>query len=121
MKYIHNVIPYDSNPEGIGGSTDVGDVSYTVPTAGLRGATWVPDTPAHRWQALAAGGTSIGLKGMMQAAKAMTLSGIELLESNGLISKIKKEFIDIRGQDFKYIPLLGDREPALDYRNKNLS
>ena len=117
MKYIHNVAPYDSNPEGIGGSTDVGDVSYTVPTAGLRGATWVPGTPAHSWQAVAAGGTSIGLKGMMQAAKAMTLSGIELLESNGLISKIKKEFIDIRGQDFKYIPLLGDREPALDYRN----
>ena len=117
MKYIHNVAPYDSNPKGIGGSTDVGDVSYTVPTAGLRGATWVPGTPAHSWQAVAAGGTSIGIKGMILAAKALTLSGIELLESNGLISKIKKEFIDIRGKDFKYIPLLGEREPALDYRN----
>ena len=117
MKYIHNVAPYDSNPKGIGGSTDVGDVSYTVPTAGLRGATWVPGTPAHSWQAVAAGGTSIGIKGMILAAKALTLSGIELLESNGLISKIKEEFIDIRGKDFKYIPLLGEREPALDYRN----
>ena len=117
MKYIHDVAPYDMNPKGIGGSTDVGDVSYTVPTAGLRGATWVPGTPAHSWQAVAAGGTSIGLKGMMQAAKALTLSGIELLEKPELIIKIKKEFKEIRGEDFNYIPLLGDREPALDYRN----
>ena len=117
MKYIHNVAPYDVNPEGIGGSTDVGDVSYTVPTAGLRGATWVPGTPAHSWQAVAAGGTTIGLKGMMQAAKALTLSGIELLEKTEIIGKIKEEFDEIRGEDFNYVPLLGDREPALDYRN----
>ena len=117
MKYIHNVAPYDVNPQGIGGSTDVGDVSYTVPTAGLRGATWVPGTPAHSWQAVAAGGTTIGLKGMMQAAKALTLSGIELLEKTEIIGKIKEEFNEIRGEDFNYVPLLGDREPALDYRN----
>ena len=117
MKYIHNVAPYDVNPQGIGGSTDVGDVSYTVPTAGLRGATWVPGTPAHSWQAVAAGGTTIGLKGMMQAAKALTLSGIELLEKTEIIGKIKEEFDEIRGEDFNYVPLLGDREPALDYRN----
>jgi aminobenzoyl-glutamate utilization protein B len=54
---------------------------------------------------------------MMQAAKALTLSGIELLEKPELIIKIKKEFKEIRGEDFNYIPLLGDREPALDYRN----
>ena len=117
MKYIHNVAPYDVNPQGIGGSTDVGDVSYTVPTAGLRGATWVPGTPAHSWQAVAAGGTTIGLKGMMQAAKALTLSGIELLEKTEIIGKIKEEFDEIRGEDFNYVPLLGDREPALNYRN----
>jgi aminobenzoyl-glutamate utilization protein B len=117
MKYIHNVAPYEVDPQGIGGSTDVGDVSYTVPTAGLRGATWVPGTPAHSWQAVAAGGTTIGLKGMMQAAKALTLSGIELLEKNEIIRKIKEEFDEIRGKDFNYVPLLGDREPALDYRN----
>ena len=77
----------------------------------------MPGTPAHSWQAVAAGGTSIGIKGMMQAAKALTLSGIELLENSELINKIKKEFNEIRGEDFKYIPLLGEREPALDYRN----
>ena len=51
------------------GSTDVGDVSWVVPTAGIRTATWVPGTAAHSWQAVAAGGTSIGLKGTELAAK----------------------------------------------------
>ena len=51
------------------GSTDVGDVSWNVPTTGLRTATWVPGTPVHSWQAIAAGGTSIGTKGMHIAAK----------------------------------------------------
>lgn len=48
-------------PEQHYGSTDVGDVSWTVPTVGVNTATWVPGTPAHSWQAAAAGGMSIGL------------------------------------------------------------
>ena len=116
MKYIHNVAPYDINVKA-GGSTDVGDVSYTVPTAGLRAATWVPGTPSHSWQAVAAGGTSIGIKGMMKAAKVLTLTGMQLLENPKLIEKIQKEFNEIRGEKFNYVPLLGNRSPALDYRN----
>ena len=99
------------------GSTDVGDVSFTVPTVGLDTATWVPGTPAHSWQAVAAGGTSIGKKGMMVAAKTLTLTAIELLQNKDLVSKAKAEFLGRRGADFKYIPLLGDRAPALEYRN----
>src|SRR5690606_7555089 len=44
-------------------STDVGDVSWVAPTVGLNTATWVPGTPAHSWQAVAAGGIGIGYKG----------------------------------------------------------
>lgn len=98
------------------GSTDVGDVSFVVPTVGLNTATWVPGTPAHSWQAVAAGGTSIGHKGMMVAAKTMALAAIELYENPGLIKEAKKEFEERRGADFEYTPLLGDRSPALDYR-----
>ena len=116
LDHVQGVAPYDINAKA-GGSTDVGDVSYAVPTAGLRGATWVPGTPAHSWQAVAAGGTSIGIKGMMTAAKVLALTGIQLFEDPSLIDEIQTEFKRIRGEDFKYIPLLGDREPALDYRN----
>ena len=61
-----------------GGSTDVGDVSWTVPTVGLGAATWIPGTSAHSWQAVACGGTEIGIKGLMVAAKTMALTAIDL-------------------------------------------
>ena len=98
------------------GSTDVGDVSFTVPTAGMGSATWVPGTPAHSWQAVAAGGTDIGNKGMMVAAKTIALTAIDLILNPSIILKAKEELNQKRGSDFKYTPLLGDRKPALDYR-----
>ncbi|WP_421803217.1 amidohydrolase [Flagellimonas sp.] len=98
------------------GSTDVGDVSYTVPTAGLGTATWVPGTPAHSWQAVAAGGMSIGSKGMMVAAKTLALTAMDIFENPKTVETAKKELEERRGKDFKYIPMLGNRPPALDYR-----
>lgn len=99
------------------GSTDVGDVSFTVPTVGMSTATWVPGTAAHSWQAVAAGGTTIGTKGMMVAAKVLTLTAIDIFKDKNLISAAHNEFMERRGADFRYIPLVGDREPALEYRN----
>jgi aminobenzoyl-glutamate utilization protein B len=99
------------------GSTDVGDVSWTVPTAGFSTATWVPGTPAHSWQAVAAGGMSIGFKGMQNAAKVLALTAIELYEKPQHIAAAKAEFAERRGKDFEYRSLVGDRKPPLDYRN----
>jgi aminobenzoyl-glutamate utilization protein B len=98
------------------GSTDVGDVSYNVPTAGIGVATWVPGTPMHSWQAVACGGTEIGTKGMMVAAKALANTGIELFNDSTLINKAQAEFRQKKGE-YKYKALLGDRKPALDYRD----
>jgi aminobenzoyl-glutamate utilization protein B len=97
-------------------STDVGDVSWVVPTVGLGTATWVPGTAAHSWQAVAAGGTSIGFKGMMMAAKTMALTVTDLFSNPVLIEESWKEFRKRRGENFKYEALIGDRKPALDYR-----
>ncbi|MDG1911648.1 MAG: amidohydrolase [Flavobacteriaceae bacterium] len=115
-QYTEWVAPYSSSSKA-GGSTDVGDVSFAVPTAGLRAATWVPGTPAHSWQAVAAGGTDIGNKGMMVAAKTLALTAMQLIDSPKIIVKAKEEFLQKRGPDFKYKPMLGDRKPALNYRN----
>lgn len=97
-------------------SADTGDVSWTVPTAGIGAATWVPGTPPHSWQAVAAGGTSIGYKGMMVAAKTLALAAIDIYQNPALLDPVKEEFRSRRGEDFQYQALLGDREPALDYR-----
>ena len=98
-------------------STDVGDVSWVVPTIGLSTATWVPGTPPHSWQAVAAGGTSIGSKGMILAAKTMALTAIDLFSDPLKIEAGRKEFLEKRGRDFKYEALIGDRKPALNYRD----
>jgi aminobenzoyl-glutamate utilization protein B len=97
-------------------SSDAGDVSWTVPTSTLSAATWIPGTAAHSWQAIAAGGTSIGAKGMMVAAKTLALSAVTLYESPERVAEIRAEFAEQRGPDFQYDPLLGDRDPPLDYR-----
>jgi aminobenzoyl-glutamate utilization protein B len=110
------VKPMSRTEDSGGGSTDVGDVSYAVPTVGLRAATWVPGTPAHSWQAVACGGTEIGTKGMMVAAKTMALTAIDLFTTPVLIEKAKAEFIKNKG-DYQYKALLGDRKPALNYRD----
>jgi aminobenzoyl-glutamate utilization protein B len=98
------------------GSTDVADVSWTVPTVGLRTATWVPGTPSHSWQATAAGGMSIGYKGMNVASQTLALMGRELFTRPRLIAAARAEFEKRREPDFQYKPMLGDRAPALDYR-----
>lgn len=99
-----------------GGSTDVGDVSWVVPNSGLSTATWVPGTPAHSWQAVAAGGMSIGHKGMVNAAKALAMSVQDLMTRPELIGAARAEFDRKRGAAFVYAPLIGDRKPPLDYR-----
>ncbi len=98
------------------GSTDVGDISWAVPTAGFNTASWVPGTGAHTWQAVAAGGMSIGSKGMMAAAKTLVSTAIDLFMDPEIIEQARQELMEKRGEDFQYRPLLGDRDPPLDYR-----
>lgn len=112
----NEIAPFEVVEKGSGGSTDVGDISWVVPTAGMSAATWVPGTSAHSWQAVAAGGMSIGHKGMLVAAKTIALAAIEIIQNPELATKAKEELLKRRGKDFTYEALLGDREPPLDYR-----
>lgn len=114
LDYTSKILPYELRDGSA--STDVGDVSWNVPTVGLATATWVPGTAAHSWQAVACGGTSIGIKGMMVAAKTMAITGYDLFKSPRAIEEAKTEFEKKRGENFAYEPLLGNRPPALDYR-----
>ncbi|HRW99280.1 MAG TPA: amidohydrolase [Cyclobacteriaceae bacterium] len=97
-------------------STDVGDISWLVPTVGLGTATAVPGTPGHSWQNVACSGMSIGFKGMINAAKVMAMTGIDLYMNPATLVKAREEFEAKRGKDFKYESLVGDREPPLDFR-----
>lgn len=103
-------------PRAVRSSSDVGDVSWLVPTAGFYAATWVPGTGTHSWQAVAAGGTSIGTKGMGVAARTLALTAARLYEEPALIAAAQAELEAARGADYVHRPLLGDRQPPLDYR-----
>ncbi|MCE2454245.1 MAG: amidohydrolase [Gemmatimonadetes bacterium] len=111
-----SIQPFYVTEEGSGGSTDVADVSWMVPTAGMNAATWVPGTSAHSWQAVAAGGTSIGNKGMVVAAKTLAMTAIDLFTDPDLVARAKVEHRSRIPEDWTYEPLLGDRPPPLDYR-----
>lgn len=100
------------------GSTDVGDVSWIVPTAEFNAATYVPGTPAHSWQAVACAGSSIGRKGMVLAARTLALSGIDLFTKPQLVEAAKADF-EKRRSGFEYrsrIP--ADQKAPLNYRDK---
>jgi aminobenzoyl-glutamate utilization protein B len=102
---------------GVGGaSTDLADVSWNVPTAQVVAATFVPGVPAHSWQATACAGGTIGVKGMMVAAKTMALTTVDLFTDPAHIQKARAEFDQKRGAGFVYKTRLADRKPALDYR-----
>lgn len=100
-------------------SSDVGDVSWVTPTASIAAATWVPGTVAHSWQAVASGGSSIGVSGMLVAAKTMAISAMELFTNPILLQKAKEEKLKRTGADFKYKSLVGDRLPPFNFMSGN--
>lgn len=116
LESTNEIMPFTIREGGSGGSTDVADISWVVPTVGLATATWVPGTAAHSWQAVAAGGTSIGHKGMMVAAKTMAGAAIDFFTNQAVIKDAWNELKRRRGENFQYEALLGNRPPALDYR-----
>jgi aminobenzoyl-glutamate utilization protein B len=100
-------------------STDAGDVSWIVPMISMSTATWPPGTPGHSWQAVAAGGTSMGIKGMTVASKTMAMTVIDIYKDPSIVDKAKAELDKRRGANFVYKPIIGDRKPALDYAGEH--
>jgi aminobenzoyl-glutamate utilization protein B len=99
------------------GSTDVSDVSWVVATGGFTTSCWVPGTPAHSWQAVAAGGTTIGKKGMVLAARVMSATALDLFRDEKLVRAAQAEFRQ-RLDGRSYTPLiLPGQPPPLDYRD----
>jgi aminobenzoyl-glutamate utilization protein B len=99
------------------GSTDVGDVSWQVPTTGFTTACWVPGTPAHSWQAVAAGGSSIGRKGLNLAARVLAASAWDLYTKPDLLRDGKLEHARrIGDQGYRSLMVKGQK-PSLDYRD----
>ena len=102
---------------GGGQSDDTGDVSQVVPLCRIQ--TCAGPTALHTWHFASICGTSIGTKAMLNAAKTICLTFIELYENPKELKKIREEWESVQGKDYKYECLVGDAPPALEYfRNK---
>ncbi|MDA0589010.1 MAG: amidohydrolase [Planctomycetota bacterium] len=98
------------------GSTDVGDVSWLVPTTGFTTACWVPGTSAHSWQAVAAGGTTIGRKGMNLAARVLAASAWDFMTNPQVIQEAHAEHNRRLGAREYNSLMEPGQKPPLDYR-----
>jgi aminobenzoyl-glutamate utilization protein B len=83
----------------VGGSTDVGDVSYLVPEITLLATTAPYESPWHSWVVVASGGMSIGHKGMLFASKSLGTTMVDLFEKAALRKEIKEEFLKRKGKE----------------------
>ncbi|RAN86542.1 amidohydrolase [Bacillus sp. SRB_28] len=85
------LLPYINKTFSMSGSTDVGDVSWVVPTAQCATSCFAIGTQLHSWQAVAQGGTSIGHKGMLHAGKVMAATAVEILLRPEVVNQAKAE------------------------------
>ena len=85
------IIPEDAGPEGGIGSTDVGDVSWVVPTVQARGATYAVGTPGHSWQLTAQGKLPAAHKGLVHVAKVMAGTALDVIRDEALLARAKAD------------------------------
>jgi aminobenzoyl-glutamate utilization protein B len=109
-----DVVSIDSSEGSSPYASDVGDVSWNLPTVNFLAATFVPGTAAHSWQAAACAGSSIGRKGMLVAARTLALSAIDLLEHPAEIDAAKSSFEKRRGERHWITRIPQDAKPSLD-------
>lgn len=108
------LVPPTGKGRAGGGSTDVGDVSWIVPTVQMSAATVPLGCPGHSWQNCASSGSSIGNKAMLVAAKTMALCGWDLVQHPEEIAKAKSEFDELTKDSPYKCPFPKDRELPLN-------
>ncbi|MDQ6661589.1 MAG: amidohydrolase, partial [Chloroflexota bacterium] len=105
--------PFGDESDSMGASTDVGDVSWNVPTMGCGMPTMPLEVSVHTWAATASHGTSIGLKGAIYAARTLAWTGLDILTDAGLREAARADF-ERRVKEHPYIsPLSSEMKHPL--------
>ena len=113
-----SIVPFHEQLSSAGGGADdTGDVSQVVPLC--RVETCASPMTAHTWPFACISGTTIGTKAMLNAAKTIYLTFVELYQNPEELKKIRQEWESVQGKDYKHECLVGNEPPALEYfRNK---
>jgi aminobenzoyl-glutamate utilization protein B len=107
------IVPLDARRNPAIGSTDVGDVSWVVPTVQAHAPTVAIGTPFHTWQVVAQGKTPAAHKAMVQVAKAMAATGAAVLSDPDLLAAAKADLAARTGETGYVSPLPAGVEPPL--------
>jgi aminobenzoyl-glutamate utilization protein B len=98
-----------------GGSDDIGDVSWTVPTITIRYPSNIPDLPGHNWTDAIAMATPIAHKGVVSGAKVVAMTTLDILTDAKLRQAARDYFTNIQTKTQKYVPMIGaDDKPAIE-------
>jgi len=89
-----------------GGSDDIGDVSWNVPTVTLRYPANIPGLPGHNWSSAIASATPIAHKGVVAGAKVQAMTVLDLLTRPELVTQAWDYFKNVQTKDVKYVPFL---------------
>ncbi len=107
------LVPFDAKRDPAVGSTDVGDVSWVVPTVQAHAPTVAIGTPFHTWQVVAQGRSPAAHKAMVQVAKAMAATGAALVRDPDLLAEAKADLAARIGPRGYTSPLPAEVEPPL--------
>jgi aminobenzoyl-glutamate utilization protein B len=120
LDMLRGGIDPDRNPGG--GSDDIGDVSWTVPTVTLRFPSNIPNLPGHNWSSAIAMATPIAHKGATAGAKVVAMTALDLIGQPALVDSAWSYFRNVQTKDRKYIPFIGPEDkPAIELNTEILA
>lgn len=103
-----------------GGSDDIGDVSWNVPTVTLRYPSNVRGLQGHHWSSAMAMATPIAHKGAVAGAKVIATTMLDLVQSETLLEEAQAYFDDVQTVDEEYIPFIGQDDPPAIEKNADI-
>ena len=103
-----------------GGSDDIGDVSWNLPTASLRYPSNIPDLPGHNWADAIAMATPIAHKGATAGAKVMAATMLDFLLRPELVERAWEYFRTVQTKDERYVPFLSAGDPPPTWMNREV-
>ena len=104
-----------------GGSDDIGDISWNLPTVYLRYPANIPNLPGHSWANAVAMATPIAHKGSTAGAKVQAMTALDFLLTSALVRQAWEYFREVQTREVKYTPLIGPADqPAIDLNKEKM-
>jgi aminobenzoyl-glutamate utilization protein B len=101
-----------------GGSDDIGDISWTVPTVSLQYPSNIPNLPGHNWANAISMATPIAHKGATAGAKAQAMMMLDILTRPDLVEQAWDYFRTVQTKNRKYVPFITEKDPPATWLNK---